>query len=56
MAQLGKLLQFAGLTVPPLAILAQLNESISLGQMLVFLVAAVSMFGIGRILEGYGQK
>ena len=53
MKALGKLLQLAGLTIPPLSIIAQLTEAISLGQMLTFLVAAVAAFGIGRILEGY---
>ena len=56
MAFLGKLLQLAGLTIPPLSIVAQLNGTISQGQMLTFLVAAASAFWIGRILEGYGAK
>ena len=55
MRALGRLLQLAGLTVPPLAIIAQLNESISLGQMLTFLVASVSAFWIGRILESFSS-
>ncbi len=50
----GRILQLFGLGVPPLAIMLQLFESISLGQMLMMLVAAVCLFGIGRILEGYG--
>ena len=49
----GKFLQLAGLIVPPVSIIAQLNESISTKQMLVFLVAAASAFCIGRIVEGY---
>lgn len=53
MRALGRLMQIAGLTIPLLAIVAQLNESITLGQMLLFLVAAVSAFWIGRIVEGY---
>ncbi|MCA9248003.1 MAG: hypothetical protein KDA42_12830 [Planctomycetales bacterium] len=47
-------MQWAGLIVPPLSIVAQLSESISQGQMLTFLVASVCLFYIGRILEGYG--
>lgn len=49
-------MQMVGLTIPPLAILLELNEFISLGQMLVMLVAAVSLFYIGRIVDGYAGK
>ncbi len=49
-------MQFAGLVIPPLAIVSQLAETISLGQMLTFLVAAVAAFWIGRILEGYAAE
>jgi len=48
-------MQLVGLTVPPLAIVLQLLEALSLGQMLVALVGAVAAFGIGRILEGYAR-
>jgi hypothetical protein len=51
----GKLLQWIGLGVPPLAMLLQLAGGISLGQMLTMLVASVCSFGIGRILEGYAR-
>jgi hypothetical protein len=53
MRTIGRGLQLVGLGVPPLAIIMQLSEAISLGQMLTMLVAAVCSFGIGRILEGY---
>ena len=53
MFKLGRLLQFAGLVIPPLAIVAQLTSSISLGQMLEFLVAAVCVFSIGYLLQRY---
>ena len=53
MKLLGKALQIAGLTVPPLSIVAQLAESISQGQMLTFLVVSVAAFWLGRIVEGY---
>jgi len=56
MQAVGKILQMAGLTIPPLAIIAQLGETITLGQMLTFLVVSVCLFGIGRIAEGYFGK
>lgn len=49
----GRLGQLLGLGIPALAIVLELNHVISLGQMLMMLVAAVSCFWIGRILEGY---
>jgi hypothetical protein len=55
MFKLGRLLQFVGLVIPPLAIIAQLGESISLGQMLQFLIAAVCVFMIGYLLERYSS-
>jgi len=56
MRALGRLLQFAGLSIPPLAIVAQLAQSISVGQMLTFLVASVAAFWIGYILEGLARR
>lgn len=56
MHAIGRIMQLAGLIVPPLSILAQLNGAISVGQMLLFLVAAVCAFWIGRIVEGYGAR
>ncbi len=53
MASLARLLQLAGLTVPPLAIIAELNHSISLGQMLGFLVMAICLFSLGHLLQRY---
>ncbi len=55
MHSFGRTLQMLGLGVPPLAIVLQLTETVSLGQMLIMLVAAVCLFGIGRILEGYDR-
>ena len=49
----ARLLQIVGLTIPPLAIIAQLAESISAGQMLGFLVMAVCIFYIGNLLQRY---
>ena len=50
---LARFLQIVGLTIPLLAIIAQLNERISLGQMLGFLIAALAVFGIGHVLQRY---
>lgn len=48
----GKAGQFLGLSLPALAILLELQHAISLGQMLVMLLASVCCFWIGRIVEG----
>lgn len=57
MRALGKLLQLIGLGLPLIAVLAQLSNAISLGRMLVMMLAALAAFYIGRILEGYfGQQ
>lgn len=53
MRTLGRSLEVLGLVLPPLAVIFQLAERISLGQMLIMLVSAVCLFGIGRIVEGY---
>ncbi len=55
MHSLGRLLQWLGLAIPPLSIMLQLAEAISLGQMLTMLVAAVCLFWIGRIVDGYAR-
>jgi hypothetical protein len=55
MRSLGRTLQQLGLIVPPVSIVLQLTQAITLGQMLTLLVAAVCMFGIGRIVEGYAR-
>ena len=53
MRALGRTAQRLGLVLPALAIILELNHAISLGQMLMLLVAAVCCFWIGRIVEGY---
>lgn len=53
MYTLARILQLAGLTIPLLAIVAQLNERISLRQMLGFLVVAMGVFGMGHLLQRY---
>jgi len=56
MAVLGRLGQFLGLSIPAVAILLELNHAITLGQMLVMLVAALCCFWIGRIVEAYARR
>ena len=51
MYAVARFLQFIGLTIPPLSIIAQLSESITLGQMLGFLIASIVLFGIGYLLQ-----
>jgi hypothetical protein len=53
MHALGRLLQLAGLTIPPLAMIAQLSEQISAGRMLQFLLFAVCLFVAGYLLQQY---
>jgi hypothetical protein len=53
MYTLGRILQLVGLTILPLAMFSQLTGSISLGQMLRFLVAGVCIFSIGYLLQRY---
>ena len=51
MHSIARLLQLAGLTIPPLAMVAQLNQSISTGRMLQFLVMAVGLFLLGYTIQ-----
>ena len=53
---LGRTGQFAGLALPALAIVLELQHAVSLGQMLVMLVVSVCCFWIGRILEGLADR
>ena len=53
MYSIARLLQIAGLAIPPLAIVAQLNEHISLGQMLSFLAVAIGVFMLGYLLQRF---
>ncbi|HEX4412677.1 MAG TPA: hypothetical protein VH107_03545 [Lacipirellulaceae bacterium] len=48
---MARFLQMMGLTIPILAILAQLNQSITAGKMLGFLIASVLIFSIGQLLQ-----
>jgi hypothetical protein len=56
MYTLARFLQVLGLTIPLLAIVAQLNERISLGQMLGFLVASMIVFIIGHTIQRYSGE
>lgn len=57
MRWIGRMLQQLVLfVVVPLSIVLQLLEVLSLGQMLVALVAAVSAFYLGRLIEGYAER
>jgi hypothetical protein len=53
MHALARLLQIVGLTIPPLAIIAQLSGNIDPGKMLGFLVVSVLVFSIGYMLQRY---
>jgi F0F1-type ATP synthase membrane subunit a len=56
MRAFGRLLQLVGLLVPPLSIMLQLRGTIKANTMLVMLVASVSLFYIGRLIEGYSSR
>ena len=56
MYTVARFLQVLGLTIPLLAIVAQLNERITLGQMLGFLVASMTVFIIGHTLQRYSGQ
>ena len=55
MRLLGRLLQVVAL-VTPFSIVLRLRDAIKANTMLVMLVAAVSLFYIGRLVEGYGSR
>jgi len=52
----GRLLQIVALVLPLLAILMQLSGGLDVKRMLVAAVAALALFYIGRIVEGYGRR
>ena len=56
MHALARLLQLAGLAIPPLAMGAQLSETISTGRMLQFLLMAIGMFILGHTLQRYSGR
>jgi hypothetical protein len=58
MHTLSRLLQLAGLVIPPMAMAAQLSERISTGRMLQFLMMAMGLFLLGYTMQRYsgGRK
>lgn len=56
MRSFARLLQLIGLMALPLGMVLQLGNSISLGQMLLVMIAGASAFWIGWIVEGYAKK
>ena len=56
MYTLARMLQMVGLTIPPLAILAQLTDpdNFGTGEMLKFLLMAVGIFLLGYLLQRFG--
>jgi hypothetical protein len=53
MRPFARLMQFVGLTIPPLALIAQLREAITTGQMLRFLIVSVCLFTVGYLMQQY---
>jgi len=56
MQTFSRILQLVGLTIAPLAMVAQLNGGISVGKMLQFLLASVCIFLIGHTLQRYRAR
>lgn len=52
MYSLGRILQLVGLSIPPLAIIAELNER-NPSLLLKFLCVAVGIFTVGYLLQRY---
>ena len=52
----GGILQRLSLIVLPMGIALQLTNVITLGEMLMMMVAGVAAFAVGRIVEGYGSR
>ena len=63
MGTFGKLLQVVGLLLLPAAMMMQLTGGVraptgggfTVSAMLLMMVLGVSLFSVGRILEGYGR-
>ncbi len=56
MQAVGRLMQIVALVLPLLAILMQLSGGLDVKRMLVAAAAAISLFYIGRIVEGYSRR
>lgn len=55
MAALGKVLQLAGLTLPPLAIWLELQSQVTLWQSLTISSFGATLFALGYVARGYGE-
>jgi len=57
MHTLARMLQLAGLAIPPLAIISQLTDpnNFGTGEMLKFLFMAVGIFLLGYLLQRFGS-
>ena len=63
MGTFGKLLQVTGLVLLPVSMMMQLTGGVraptgggfTVSAMLLMMVLGVSLFSVGRILEGYGR-
>lgn len=55
MKSLGRGLQGVALALLPLAMMLQIAERVTVGQMLTLWIAGISLFSIGRIVEGYAS-
>lgn len=53
MQSVARLLQFVGLAIPPLAMIAQLGNHITAGKMLQFLLVSVGIFLLGYTIQRY---
>ena len=53
MKSFGRILQFAALTILPVAMIVQLGGALRPAQLLVALVFGVAIFYLGRMIEGY---
>jgi hypothetical protein len=53
MRSFARFLQVVGLMIPPLAMAAQLSNSISAGKMLQFLFVSAGIFLAGYLLQTY---
>ena len=63
MRTLGKMLQVLGLVLLPFGMMMQLTAGVraptgggfTVSAMLLIMVLGAALFGVGRIMEGYGQ-
>lgn len=63
MRTIGKVMQVAALTLLPLSMLMQLTSAMraptgqsSVSVMLLMMLFGIALFGVGRMVEGYGSR